>query len=162
MVIGRIYKIIHNQSDVVYVGSTLNILKQRWQQHKANYKKWLNEETTQLSIYPYFQEHGIENFKLLLIKEYEVCDKAHLKAYEQLWINKLNCFNKNKAFRISKYYNLEYNRLYRVENKENKAQTNKLWYESNKQRIKKKNTDKTIKKVYLQTEKTIIKQIKNY
>lgn len=34
MVSGRVYKIIHNQSDAIYVGSTLNILKQRSQQHR--------------------------------------------------------------------------------------------------------------------------------
>ena len=88
--IGKIYKIIHNQSNINYVGSTFDILRNRFRKHK-------NDLNT--SISSYFEEFGAENFKIILIKEYEVFDKKHLLAYEQLWINKLKSINKNQTFK---------------------------------------------------------------
>ena len=89
--LGKIYKIIHNQSNICYVGSTCNELRQRWQEHKRHST---NEKVRKLSIYKYFEQYGIENFKIILIKEYEVIDRKHLEAYEQLWISKLKAINK--------------------------------------------------------------------
>jgi GIY-YIG catalytic domain len=75
--IGTIYKIIHAQSDICYVGSTLNKeLKQRWKHHKEDYSKWLNGKPNGLSIYPSFKQPGIDQFKIILIKEYEVVDRT--------------------------------------------------------------------------------------
>jgi len=88
--IGKIYKIVHNQSNINYVGSTFDILRNRFRKHK-------NDLNT--SISSYFEEFGAENFKIILIKEYEVFDKKHLLAYEQLWINKLKSINKNQTFK---------------------------------------------------------------
>jgi len=149
MVIGRVYKIIHNQSDITYVGSTRNILKQRWQQHKASYERWLKSGKTELSIYPYFEKYGIENFKLVLIKEYEIIDQIHLEAYEQLWINKLKCCNKCCPFQIYRLYQkqwrkqnknklAEYHRKYNEDNKEQLSDYKKKWYEENKDEHSKK------------------------
>ena len=125
---GRIYKIIHNQSNLVYVGSTFNILRQRWVTHKANYKKG-----DKISIYPYFKKYGIENFKMILIKEYQVEDRAHMVAYEQLWINKLKSINKRCALNLlKKEKKREKDREYREKNKEKQ----KEYREKNKEKLK--------------------------
>ena len=92
---GRVYKIIHNQSNICYVGSTFNEIRYRWRDHKQDYKKWLKGNHDNISIYSYFKTHGIENFKMALIKEYEVVDRRHLEVYETLWIAKLRSCNKN-------------------------------------------------------------------
>ncbi|KAF1780175.1 GIY-YIG domain [Phytophthora cactorum] len=85
--IGKIYRIVHLQSEMCYIGSTFNLLKHRWNGHKSQFKHWDEGKTTKgCSIYPYFKEHGIDQFKMVLIKEYEVADRAQLLAYEQLWI----------------------------------------------------------------------------
>jgi hypothetical protein len=97
--IGSIYRIIHLHSNICYVGSTLDTVRNRWQGHRTAYKTWLKDETkSSISIYQYFKEYDIKNFKCILVKEYEVEDKNHLLAYEQLWINKLNTINKQCAF----------------------------------------------------------------
>mgnify|MGYP001546348743 CR=1 FL=1 len=72
--IGRVYKIIHNQSELIYIGSTINKLKYRWQQHKNNYKYWVygRSDRSHCSLYKYFLKYGIENFKIILIKEYNL------------------------------------------------------------------------------------------
>ena len=90
---GRVYKIIHTQSDIVYVGSTFSSLRERFRGHKNNKK-----ENRNCSITPYIREYGVDQFKIILIKEYEVCDRKHLLMYETLWVNRLKCINKYVPF----------------------------------------------------------------
>ena len=141
--IGRIYKIIHTQSNLVYVGSTFNELKYRFQQHKGSFKQWLNDNHSEITIFPYFKEHGIDQFRMVLIKEYDVDDRAHLRAYEQLWINKLKSINKNNPFHLkslyfkayernNKEYLDEYRKEYRKNHKDEVKQYNKKYREANK------------------------------
>lgn len=139
---GLVYKIIHNQSNICYVGSTFNNLKNRWQMHK-NYKS----NKTECSIVKYFEKYGIENFKIILIKKYEVYDRKQLLALEQLWINKLKSININKAFQP---LNNERDKQLRILNKEKKREYNNLnkdkikeyqknYYNENKEEVLKKN-----------------------
>ena len=95
---GRIYKIIHNQSDLIYLGSTKQELRYRWRDHKNNYKQYLKDNHSEISIYPYFKQYGIENFKMILVEEIEYEDRKELLKKEQEWINKLSCINKIYAY----------------------------------------------------------------
>lgn len=90
MAVGRIYKIICGLTNDIYVGSTLNVLKHRFNGHKTDYKRWLNDRSKAcFAIFPLFEQYGLESFKIILIKEYDVVDRSHLHALEQLWMNKL-------------------------------------------------------------------------
>lgn len=89
MKIGRVYKIIARQSNECYVGSTFDQLNYRFKGHKASYKN-----NKGCSVNELFDEHGVENCKIMLIKEYEVIDRRHLEVYETLWIKKLRAINK--------------------------------------------------------------------
>ena len=101
---GTVYRIIClTHPGIQYIGSTFNQLRWRWQSHKKDYKQYLKGIGGEISIFPYFTELGIENFKIIKIKDYIVyaehkLDKKHLSVYEQLWINKLKCVNKIAAF----------------------------------------------------------------
>ena len=98
--IGKVYKIIHSQSDICYVGSTFNELRKRFNQHK---------QTKNTSIITkYLEKYGSDNFKIILIKEYEVIDRTHLEAYEQLWINKLKSINSNNTMHFKTLYSKDY------------------------------------------------------
>ena len=135
MKIGKVYKIICSQSNDVYIGSTFNTLRDRWMEHKNRYRVYQKDPSRSMSIHKYFDKYGIENFKIILIKEYEVVDRKHLESKEQLWLNKLKNINKNSAFnvipklaqQISKYN-------YKLKNKD-KIQE---YYENNKNKIKEK------------------------
>lgn len=106
---GRVYKIVARQSNVVYIGSTFNRLSDRWNNHKSNFRAWIADKSRdKCSIYPHFEEHGIDQYKIILIKEYQVLDRRHLEAYETLWINRLRCVNKNSPFQISRLYQAAY------------------------------------------------------
>ena len=133
---GRIYKIVHSQSDICYVGSTFNTLRDRWGRHKT-------ANINRCSITSYIQSLGAENFKIILIKEYEVEDRKHLEAYEQLWINKTKCINEINPFRVAAFYRKQYyiknkERIdqYQTENRDQILARKRRYRESNKEKIK--------------------------
>ncbi|DAZ95476.1 TPA: hypothetical protein N0F65_001956 [Lagenidium giganteum] len=108
--IGSVYKIVCSQSDICYVGSTFNLLKHRMSGHRSNLKRWEEgKATSEVAIYPYFKKYGPYEFKILLIKQYEVADRAQLLAYETLWINKFKktCVNKLPPFGLLERKNRE-------------------------------------------------------
>jgi group I intron endonuclease len=93
MIIGSVYKIVCKiNPKIVYIGSTIGKLNRRWRSH-------CNDKC---SISKYIKEYGIENFNIVLIKEYNVCDKYHLLAYEQLYMNSIKNINVKNAFNICK------------------------------------------------------------
>jgi len=175
---GTVYKIICSlDENTVYIGSTFNQPRHRWQQHKNNYKRYLDgKERRSVSIYPYFQKYGIENFKIIRIKQYECYrehnkDLKHLHAYEQLWINKTRCVNMISAFSIpivakeyqKKYYennrekNKEYQKEYRENNRDKILEYQKEWRINNREEILKK------KKEYRENNREeILKKKKEY
>ena len=129
IVTGTIYRIIClPEPNIQYIGSTFTTLKQRWSKHKEQYFLFCNNtHTRNYSIYPYFDEYGIENFKLIKIKEYQVWrehqkDTKHLRVYEQLWISKTKNINKNNTFFIRRYYNSNYNIVNKERIKEQKKE----------------------------------------
>ena len=109
----------------MYVGSTKNTLRHRWATHKKLYQT--NEH---IAIYQHMREHGIDQFKIVLIKQYEVSDRKHLQAYEQLWINKLNSCNKIPSFQplLKQSKHDSY-----WKRKEYYNEKGKQWYEANKE-----------------------------
>lgn len=127
---GTIYRIIClPEPSIQYIGSTFNQLKQRWSKHKQHYREFNEGKRKQkccLGIYPYFDTYGIENFKLIKIKDYQVYrehekDTKHLRIYEQLWIAKTKNVNINNAFSIKRLSD----RDYKIRNKQHIKKQNK-------------------------------------
>ena len=131
--IGRIYRIIHLESELCYIGSTMNELRWRWKQHKEHFNRWDTTGEGKITIFPYFREFGIDDFKMVLIKEYEVADKKHLLAYEALWMCKFKktAVNRCCPFRIEDISRKSYREL----NRSSINDKAKLYYESNKDAI---------------------------
>jgi hypothetical protein len=135
---GTVYKIIcYLDSDIIYIGSTFNSLRNRWQEHKYDFRKYLDGKKSCVSIYPYFEKYGIENFKIIKIKEYKCyrenrSDRRHMNVYENLWINKTkNCVNKQNPFCIQKLSD----KFRYQNNKEQISGQRKEYYENNKEKI---------------------------
>jgi len=161
---GTVYKIVCSlDENIIYIGSTFNQLRHRWQTHKTNYKSYLEgDKRVSVSIFQYFEKIGIENFKIMKIKEYECyrgnkADSKHLHAYEQLWINKTkNCVNKISTFSIpivakersKKYYQanqekiLEKRKEYREANKEKILEKKKEYYQTKREKISEKGKER--------------------
>jgi hypothetical protein len=139
--IGHVYKIICvTEPTFCYIGSTLDVLWKRMGTHRRNYNRWIEgKRERKCSCHPYFEKYGIENFKIVLIKSYEVCrehrkDRRHLEAYETLWINrhKGKCCNEKLPI---EYLRRERQRLYYQDNKARIVERGKENYQKNKAEI---------------------------
>lgn len=81
--IARIYKIVNNINDEIYVGSTRNELRLRWQGHKRDYTRVEN------GLYLMMREYGVGPFRIILIEEIEVQNKQQQLQHEQRYIDQL-------------------------------------------------------------------------
>ena len=138
MKIGKVYKIIHTQSDICYVGSTTASLKSRWWSHKSKYNHSKKTNGRKCAIYEYFEKYGISQFKIILIKEYEVVDKKHILAYEQLWINRLKCVNKCDTLGGFKKHK---DKIYAQKNKEKIKERYLKWAEGKEEYLRAQKRD---------------------
>ena len=83
-------------------------------------------------LVPYVERYGKESFKIVLINEYTVIDPKHLKAFVQLWINRLRpAINKPAPLYLKRI---------RKKNGEEKANDMKMYrkayYEANKDTLR--------------------------
>jgi len=168
---GKIYKLVSSQTDKIYIGSTIQTLKERKSKHKYSTK---NKKNSSKFICCY------DDFEIELIKEYPCNSKKELER-EEGCIIKQNldiCVNKNIAGRTKKEHwcdvGKETNKKYRIENKEkykkkryiylknNRDKTNethKKWKENNKEKVKQYNKNSS-KKYRLENKEKIKKKKK--
>lgn len=86
---GFIYVIANKDFSIVYVGSTIKKLSQRFTLHRNQYRKWLLDETKNCcSIYKYFKQYGMENFDFSLRKTVYFNEIEELLDVEQYYIDK--------------------------------------------------------------------------
>ncbi|EGZ15085.1 hypothetical protein PHYSODRAFT_506166 [Phytophthora sojae] len=99
--IGRIYKISNADDSIVYIGSTVKPLWQRFSEHKCKFRRWINGvDISKTAIYYHFREHGVENFTISLISEHEIPNRKSLLSFEQLAIDSTQgVINKQAALR---------------------------------------------------------------
>ncbi len=147
---GKIYKIVSNHTDLIYIGSTAQqYLSQRKTTHNS-YKKCSSKE-----ILKY------DDAEIILIEKYSCNCKDELSAREQYYIDKFradgfNVVNKNRAFGLDEnrmknnaieYYEknkeiLKQNRKnYRQNNKEKVKQIDKKYRDNNKELLLQKNKE---------------------
>ena len=77
---GKIYKIINDINDKVYVGKTMNSIEKRFKEHCADSTR-RDEENRPL--YRAMNKYGVEHFSIHLIEE---CADEDASAREQYWI----------------------------------------------------------------------------
>ena len=134
---GHIYMIwTPKDNSFCYIGSTFNRLHKRFEGHKKAYKYKYGS----ICIHKYFDTYGVDNFKIDLIKTYDVIrtndkDRKHLEAYETLWINRTkNCINKILPFNpLKKYIDNLRNKNWNLNNKDKVKISKKKWRINNKQ-----------------------------
>jgi len=167
---GRIYKLVNDVDDKIYVGSTTSRLSIRKCQHKTRAKRDPN-----IRVYKHLNEVGWEHVDIVLVENYECKTKEQLYARERHWIKELKpelnmriptrtmkeYYEDNKeqiAQKYKEYYEnnkekeAQRQKKYREEHKEQIAQKYKEYYEDNKERLAEK------KKEYYQDNKEKLKQ----
>ena len=127
--IGRVYKITSEKAGLVYIGSTIQTLGDRFSKHKNDMKRWNDGD---IGKWASFQVLECEDAKMELIEELEVADKDELRQREGHYHRTMECVNKLIAGRSRK----EYLKQYYDENKEHKKAQSKQYYDENKEHKK--------------------------
>jgi len=138
---GKIYKIVDNTNDNVYIGSTCTLLCKRLAQHKENYRQYLKGQFANLSS---FQIITNDNYDIVLVEKYPCKDKEELHKRERHYIETTpNCVNKMIPTRTHKEYyqdnreaTLERVRKYAEVNKDKIKIKTKAYRKLNDEKIK--------------------------
>ena len=85
MSISKVYKIINDVDELVYIGSTTQILCKRMVKHRESCKYG-----RPYKLYNHMRNIGVEHFKIILIKEYIDISKERLRKKEDKYIKKYN------------------------------------------------------------------------
>ncbi len=123
---GKIYKIVSDSTDDVYVGSTTKkYLCNRMAGHRDHYKKWQQGNFSFITSFEILK-HG--DAKIFLLEKYPCNSKEELDSRERWYIdNTENCINKNKPGRTIKAWRKENENILRLKEK--------IYREKNKDRI---------------------------
>lgn len=132
---GKIYKLVSNSDDKIYVGSTCMSLAKRKADHKTNSKKM-----SERHVYKHFNEIKWNNVDIILIEQFKCENKMELERRERYWIETLKPeLNKNIPTRTDReYYEdnrdaiLENKKAYYVDNKEIIKERDRAYYAAKK------------------------------
>jgi len=134
----KIYKIVSNHTDKIYIGSTTQkYLTSRKGQHKNGYRIFKNNGINYVSS---FELIDLGEIDIILIENVKCENKEELLAREKYYfeLNKELCVNKNNPSRTFK----EWYKENFENNKEKYKEYSKEYYNNNKEIIKKKNKEK--------------------
>jgi group I intron endonuclease len=81
---GKIYKLVNDNDDEIYVGSTCVSLAARLYRHKDKAKREPRK------VYHHLTKIGMEHVKIILIEEYPCDNKMQLLRRERYWIEELH------------------------------------------------------------------------
>jgi hypothetical protein len=125
---GSVYQLASDQTEDVYVGSTICLLSERLAKHKCSYKRYLEgKRKTYVTSYKLCQYDDVRIE--LLCRPKKMMTKTELERLEGFYINNTeNCINKRIAGRTWKEYY--------AENRDKKLKYHKQWREDNKDTLK--------------------------
>jgi mRNA-degrading endonuclease YafQ of YafQ-DinJ toxin-antitoxin module len=134
--LGKIYKIVDNTNQDVYIGSTCQpTLAQRLSQHKKDYKKYLEDKHGYTSSYKIF-ENG--DYTIVLLESVNCESKDQLFQRERYYQDLIPNINKKKNARTDdekQMVRIASDKRYYENNKEKRLETTKKWKEANDESI---------------------------
>jgi len=98
---GKIYKIVDNTNDNIYIGSTCDSLKNRLSKHKASYKSFLKGLINNIKSFDIMKNN---NYKIELLENCDIKTKQELLQRERYYIENNECLNKIVPGRNKKEY----------------------------------------------------------
>ena len=133
----KIYKLVNDELNLTYYGSTCNELRKRFWSHKSEAKN-----KYKCSSYKLFESGEC---KIYLVEKFPCEDKMELTKRERFYIENNECVNNNIPNRTQKEWREEHKKIlaqqkkeYVQENKEQIAKQKKEHYQNNKEQIKEK------------------------
>jgi len=114
---GKIYKLINNKNNNIYVGSTCkDTIETILVKHKYDYNRYLKTNTKYITSFEIIKNN---NYKIELIEELDINEISELQLRECYWIDKINCINNNKPNNYINVGRSNYNKLYKEKDKDN-------------------------------------------
>ena len=101
---GQIYKITDIGMNKCYVGSTVQQLCRRMCHHRKEYKRYLNGIGNYYSVFSLFGEFGVENCRIIWVKDFPCNSKKELEAEEEKVQKEHECINRYIAGRTPEQY----------------------------------------------------------
>lgn len=127
---GKIYKLVNNVDDKIYVGSTASTLTKRKCGHKHKAKSEIDRR-----VYKHLNEIGWENVEIVLVENYPCNSKDELNARERKWIEELKAeLNITMPTRTQQDI-AKSKRKWQQNNKEKVAEKKRQWEQDNKEKI---------------------------
>lgn len=128
--LGKIYKIISDQTDKIYIGSTTKkTLAQRMAKHRNNYKGYLKGKYHYVTSFDLLKYNDA---KIILIENHPCNNKDELRSREQYWID----INKEIIINGQNAYGRNKEKVKKFEQKEEVKQYRKNWHRiNNKMRL---------------------------
>ena len=130
----KIYRLVCNETGLVYYGSTTQQLYKRKHQHKLAYDKFVRTNCRKCTSVEIVKNN---DFDIILVEKYPCESKEQLLSRERFYIENNECVNITVPTRTPK----EYNTLYYQLNKDKLIETSKQYYEANKEDIKEHRKD---------------------
>ena len=121
----KIYKLVCNNTGLIYYGSTIQPLSQRKSGHKKDYNKYKDNKGTNMTSYKIIEG---DNYNIILVENFNCENKEQLRARERYYIENNECINKNIPSRTIKEY--------KEANKEKINKQSKDYYNINNDKIK--------------------------
>lgn len=165
---GKIYKIVDNTNNNIYIGSTSDkTLARRLSNHRKSYKNYLKGISNYMTSFEILKNN---NYSIILLENYSCNNKDELLSKERHYIDTLKCVNKCRPI-TTKEEKKEQCKKYYKNNKEGIIEKVKEYYQNNKEILKEykkkyyeDNKDKVIEyhKKYREDNKDKIKEKKNF
>lgn len=150
---GKIYKIISESTDLVYVGSSIEkYLSQRLRKHRVSYTSWQQTKKKYIGSFEILQ-HNDE--QIVLLENYPCTSKDELRAREQFYIEKftndgIKICNKKRAFLSKEHKNDSHKKYAKTE----KGKAYRRKYYNNSTTIKNYNQTDKVKEYRKEYRKT--------
>ena len=95
----KVYKIVNDSDELIFVGSTVCSLGKRMCDHL-----WRAKQGKQSKLYTHIRSLGAEHFKIVCVMTYVDIDSETLKAAEETYIKQFDSINNglNTSLRIGK------------------------------------------------------------
>jgi hypothetical protein len=137
----KIYKIVCDITNQIYIGSTTQKLSSRLSGHVAEYKKWsLGKTKKYISSFEIIKNN---NYSIILIENFQCNNNEELHKKERYFIETMvNVVNKviptrtkDEYIKENKETITEYKKEYYLENKDKLTEQYKQYYEDNKDKL---------------------------
>ena len=154
--LGNIYFIKNSLNDMLYIGSTIRDIKDRFKSHFYDINK-----KPHYKLYKAMREFGFENFYILLIETIEVETKQELRNREGQYIRLIKpALNSNIAGRTCRQYqkyNIESIRKYKKQYQKDNIETSRIYMKQ----YQKKNVE-ALRNYMKQYQKYNVETLRNY